>query len=113
MGYLLIGFGWIFVIFGLICRYVKLPRNRIIGFRYSVSFKNNDTWRETNRYGGKLMIIFGIMEILVRALAKLVFKVDFSSIVNMIIVLTMLAVIFVMPIIHYYKVFDQNGNRKK
>jgi uncharacterized membrane protein len=113
MGYLEIGLGLLFFIAGLICSNKKLPRNMLFS-KNRYPLKNDDTWRESNRYSGKICIIYGLLMILIGVLVEYVF--DGSFLIYKIsgtIVFCMCIMACVMPYIHYYKVFDYNGNRKK
>lgn len=60
IGVLVVAFlGVIFIWLG---NYIpKTTRNRMVGFRFPTSLNNAENWRQTNRIGGIMMVIAGIV----------------------------------------------------
>lgn len=61
IAYLSIGLGVILIGMGVPLLLRKVPMNSFYGVRFSGSFKNDWIWYEINEYGGKVMLIAGLL----------------------------------------------------
>ena len=53
------------IIFILLGNYIpKTSQNRVAGFRFPMTLSNPDNWQKTNRLGGMMLVISGIIMIL-------------------------------------------------
>ena len=53
------------IIFILLGNYIpKISQNRVAGFRFPMTLSNPDNWQKTNRLGGMMLVISGIIMIL-------------------------------------------------
>ena len=53
------------IIFILLGNYIpKTQQNRVAGFRFPMTFSNPDNWQKTNRLGGIMLVISGLVMIL-------------------------------------------------
>lgn len=48
----------------------KVPMNRAYGFRLEKAFRSQDNWRALNIYGGKCLLVSGLLLLLFGILAK-------------------------------------------
>jgi SdpI/YfhL protein family len=64
-GILNIACGIVFILISVPLVNKKVPMNRLYGFRISKSFVSDDNWYEINRYGGRQLIRWSILLILI------------------------------------------------
>ena len=67
-GILNITCGIIFLLIGIPLAIKKVPMNRVFGFRFEKSFVSADHWYSINCYGGKQLIHWSVMLILIGVL---------------------------------------------
>lgn len=68
LGILNISFGVLFVLLSIPLAAKKIPMNRYYGFRLSKARESEQNWYEINRYGGRQMIQWSLLLILIGAL---------------------------------------------
>lgn len=111
---LLIVVGGIFLTAGLLMM-LKPPAkvNSLYGYRTLMSMKNQDTWREGNRFSSRLMAGIGFGDLFIGILMTFV---DHGSGVGMISgILIIVVSAFLVVIIteqHLKKIFDNEGKRR-
>lgn len=107
------------IIVGFIFSKKKLPKlNILLGYRTSLSMKNEDTWEVANRTLGKIWRIVGLIILPISVLATIPFigkPEDTIGIAITVITLvqTIIIVLTIIPIeVKLRKTFDENGKRK-
>lgn len=103
--------GAIFVIVGTGFKTTNKKRNYSFGWKTKFATKNRETWKEAQRFGGNLFIIFGAISLIS---GYIIYK--FYPGLNMTagnIGLIFLVIIFAAGEIHLRRVFDKDGNWKK
>lgn len=107
------------IILGLLFTKRKLPKvNIIIGYRTSLSMKNEDTWEVANRTLGKIWRIVGLIMLLVSAISTIPFlgaseDTIGTAITIITLIQTVIIVLTIIPVeIKLRKTFDENGHRK-
>ena len=109
----------IVLLVGLLFLKVKIKDvNSVLGYRTSMSMKNQDTWDFANSYFPKVWIILSIGMIIVTLLLWLILNKQSESVVEraataITLVQTALMVLSIVPCeIALRKNFDKDGNRK-
>ena len=107
------------IIIGLLFTKRNLPKlNILIGYRTSLSMKNEDTWDVANRTLGKIWRIVGLIMLPVSAISTIPFletpeDTIGTAITIITLVQTVIIVLTIIPVeIKLRKTFDQNGNKK-
>ena len=111
---LLIVVGAIFFIVGLILM-LKPPSkiNSLYGYRTFMSMKNQDTWKEGNRFSSRLMTGIGLGDLLIGLILNFLDQTTGVGMVSGILIIVVSA--FLLIIIteqHLRKVFDKEGKRR-
>jgi uncharacterized membrane protein len=88
--------------------------NDYAGYRTKLSKKNADTWKEGNTYGGKVLIICGLVYAVISTVCSIIFY-------NQALITLIEVSLGVIPVIligvyisekHLKNIFDSEGNRK-
>ncbi|MBY0756664.1 SdpI family protein [Clostridium sardiniense] len=105
--------GFIFLITGILLA-LNPPRSRngVLGYRTSMSMLNQDTWDESQKYGGISMSFFGILNIIF-ALWIYIFPMSINADKFQLIffIITSVLMIYVDEL-HLKKLFNKDGTRK-
>ena len=78
LSYFFIFIGILEMVFSIPLIYMKIPPNRIYGFRTRETLNNEELWYKANRYGGRDLLIAGIL-VSIGGLIILLFHMDFLS----------------------------------
>ena len=93
--------------------------NALLGYRTTMSMKNDDTWDFANRYAGTLYWKWGLATLAVTVIVMLFLlgkRIDTISMAGSILMfLQLIPIVGVIPFVEIAlgKNFDQNGNRKE
>lgn len=96
--------GLLFIVLGNIMP--KTRRNSFIGYRSAKSRYNDDTWRRTNRFGGYVLVVLGILTVLAAALIP-------SSLMATIVMLVFLAIALGVMMFYAGRVYAQEKERSE
>ena len=102
--------GIIFLISGLLVKLFPPPKNNVYGYRTSFSMKNENTWKEGNRFASIMMIISGAICIIISILDAYLNNNFFSKSYVALILLSTILPFY--TDIHLRRLFDKNGNFK-
>lgn len=107
---MLYSIGGIILICGILFKLFP-PRkiNSFYGYRTFLTMKNEDTWREAQRYSANSFIVTGAIILIFSLLFKLA---GINSGSTKLIALAAVVIMLVVDEIHMRKVFDSEGNRK-
>lgn len=88
--------------------------NDYVGYRTKLSKKNADTWKEGNTYGGKVLIICGLVYLVISTALSIIFY-DQAAITILGVSLGVIPVILIGLYFsekHLKNIFDSEGNRR-
>lgn len=105
--------GIVFIFCGFIL--FKFPPDNIngmLGYRTPMSMKNKDTWDEAQNYGGKSMIVVGIVSMILWVIAYLIKGFLSSETFQLLILLLGAIIMIVVDEIHLIRIFNKDGSRK-
>lgn len=107
--------GLTFIIIGLILRvYPPEHINNSVGYITPFAMKNKDTWYESNRFSGSMLLISGIifipLSILIRYLYSNNLTLSMKISLFALFIIIMISILFTE--IHLRKIFDKNGVKK-
>jgi hypothetical protein len=68
LGILNIAVGILFILISIPLVIKKIPMNSLYGFRISKAFESEENWYEVNRYGGRQLIQWSLLLIVIGAL---------------------------------------------
>ncbi len=105
--------GIVFIFYGFILfRFSPDSINSIIGYRTSMSMKNKDTWDEAQKYGGKSMLVVGIISMILCGASYLIKGFLLSETFQLLVLLLSAVVMIVVDEIHLCRTFNRDGSRK-
>ena len=78
LSYFFIFIGILEMVFSIPLIYMKIPPNRIYGFRTRETLNNEELWYKANRYGGRDLLIAGIL-VSIGGLLILLLNMDFFN----------------------------------
>lgn len=90
LGYVL---GIVMVIFPIPLLIGKVPRNHLYGIRIPKAYKSDDNWYTINKYGAKVLIIWGIINIITEFLCINIFHANHLIIFIIPVLFLLLAII--------------------
>ena len=99
----------IMILCGILMYKCPIKRNRIVGYRTSITLKNDKTWKYANKLMGKIWLIIGLLLLLISTTIILLFSnskniTSISSVyIGIQIIIMIIPIIFVE--IHLYKKF--------
>lgn len=99
---------------GFMCKSMANGKaNDGMGYRTKLSKKNADTWKEANIYGGKMLMVCGVVYLVLSLIGSLLFSNSDMTIivVSMGIIPVILVGVFFSEK-HLRNMFDSDGNRK-
>lgn len=107
--------GIVFFICGAIL--YKFPPKKInsfIGYRTDMAYKNQDTWDEAQKQGGKSMSVFGIVSISIGGILNFILGLDdvVSLNIQMILLIVGSILMIVYDEIKLRRIFNKDGSRK-
>ena len=105
--------GLVFILCGFILyKFPPKSINSMLGYRTSMSMKNKETWDEAQRYGGKSMLVVGVINILLWDLSYLVKGFLLSEIFQGLIMLLGAIIMLAVDEVHLWRTFNRDGSRK-
>ena len=96
--------GLIFIVIGNIIP--KCKRNRVVGVRTSWSMDNDTTWELSNRLGGRLIMICGVLTIIETIVVK-----GFASTVIMLVLVIAMSALMIYYSYVFYKKYVNNAKK--
>lgn len=110
----------VFLITGIVfifCGFIlfKFPPdsiNSMIGYRTPMAMKNKDTWDEAQKYGGKSMVVVGIITMLLWVLSYLIKGFLLSETFQLLVLILCAVIMIVADEIHLWRTFNRDGSRK-
>ncbi len=78
LGTVNIACGIVFVLISIPLVMKKIPMNSLYGFRIPKAFKSEENWYEINRYGGRQLIRWSVLLVLIGAL-YFIFPIEHSA----------------------------------
>lgn len=101
---------------GFLCKSIadKNPKNGM-GYRTKLSRKNADTWKESNIYGGNMLIICGVVYLILALTLAVLFHNNFNDSIIVFLSMGIIPVVFVGILIsevHLRSIFDRDGKRR-
>ena len=99
---ILIVFTLLGVMFIFIGNYLpKCKQNYLVGFRFSWTLNDSENWNKTNRIGGYLLILGGVLFIILAFL-------PFENHISLILLFSILALTITVPILYSYSLYKKS-----
>ena len=96
--------GLIFVVVGNIMP--KTRRNGFVGFRFSWSMYNDDTWRRVHRFGGYAMVLTGILVMIASGAIP-------SALTAVVVLMALLAAALIVTLVYAKRVYREEKERSE
>lgn len=107
LGFLSIGYGFLFMGISIPLLRGSFPRNSLYGFRFRQSFESEEAWQRINRYGARRMILWSLV-ILVLGLGTFFLPLG-ESVILIVIVAVVPPMVILIPVIEAYRYAQRQG----
>lgn len=105
--------GIFFIIFGFsLIKYPPESKNSVMGYKTTLSMKNQDTWNVSQKHSGVIAIILGVINAIFGIWSFIQPMVLNKDSMQLLLLISAI-VIFLIEEIHLLKLFHMDGSRRK